>query len=545
VEREVVLRTSSRGGAIAAASFIGVSRALLEPHLRELFAALRPILDVSLVSDGDPDGHTVARIVDADEQVCHSRSFERAEAPRWILRVRAGDDSTLREGRMDSSVAFADDPAVPGAFRGRTLTFSLPSGLQGLRPRASERVLASAGDRALWLIDESSPNGTVFSTEIALPRRQFTKAASDGEWHADGDRILDWVPLLEFLRRAAPDARFNDPPLRAAFVIDDPNLHWPTYGYANYRDIGADAERNGYHVAFATIPLDAWFTHRESARIFQRHATRMSLLVHGNNHGKHELAREHDVDKIDALLGQALSRVERLESASRISVCRVMVPPHGACSAATLRRLPLHGFEAACVSGGSLRAHNPGHSWVPNLGIAPVELVEECPVLPRWAFSTTTDASLALAAYLGKPLILRGHHQDLREGLDLFRTFASRINALGPVEWASLTRLSRLSFHWRQEGSLLRVKPWSSRISVIPPTPETAVVVDGDQDHWLCSRSSKQSLGADPTSSEPTLTLTYKRDEAPIRRLSRSFQPLRSSVVLRRVLTETRDRLFL
>jgi len=39
-----------------------------------------------------------------------------------------------------------------------------------------------------------------------------------------------------------------EPPLRACFVIDDPNLHWPSYGHLDYRRMAEHARRGGYHV---------------------------------------------------------------------------------------------------------------------------------------------------------------------------------------------------------------------------------------------------------------------------------------------------------
>jgi len=50
-------------------------------------------------------------------------------------------------------------------------------------------------------------------------------------------------------------------------------------------------------------------------------------------------------------------------------------------------------------------------AWTASLGLAPSELVHGCPVLPRWAFAGTTTTMLLVAAYLGQPLVLRGHHR--------------------------------------------------------------------------------------------------------------------------------------
>src|SRR5262249_35092289 len=153
------------------------------------------------------------------------------------------------------------------------------------------------------------------------------------------------------------------------------------------------------------------------------------------------LAQAFSSDQCAALLRQAVRRIEQLEARAGLAVSRVMVPPHGACSARMLAEMPAQGFEAACISAGSLRAHNPGSAWALGLGFAPAELVEGCPVLPRWAFSGMGDAALRAAAYLGQALILRGHHQDLKDGLDVMEHHAAAINALGDVRWGDLAAM--------------------------------------------------------------------------------------------------------
>ena len=71
------------------------------------------------------------------------------------------------------------------------------------------------------------------------------------------------------------------PPVRACFLFDDPNLHRPTYGYVRYHDLVEEADRHDYHVSFAMIPLDGWFTHHATARLFRERSDRLSLLELG------------------------------------------------------------------------------------------------------------------------------------------------------------------------------------------------------------------------------------------------------------------------
>jgi hypothetical protein len=162
-------------------------------------------------------------------------------------------------------------------------------------------------------------------------------------------QFSDLLPLLAFIRRYS-EADWIAPQGSASFVIDDPNLHAVRYGFVHYRHLARHAEANGYHVAFATIPLDLWWASKKAVRVFRESSDVLSLLVHGNDHVFHELDRTQSDRERTAFLAQALRRVDRFERRYGLPVARVMAPPHGACSRATAEALLPTGFEALCVS---------------------------------------------------------------------------------------------------------------------------------------------------------------------------------------------------
>jgi hypothetical protein len=460
----------------------------------------------------------------------------KAAALRDEFIVAAADAVVVTSALKPQSVRFSADADVPWPFAGQTLELLLPVSLRPLELQPDERVLASSAAGALWSV-RAARGHTTYRT--ALPSTAYPSLA-EMMTGASADAVLHWVPLLHFLRRLGNGAHaWEDPPLRAGFIIDDPNLHWTRYGFADYRDIAHDAQRENYHVAFATIPLDAWFTHRGSARLFHEHRHRLSLLVHGNDHGKEELARVISRDAGMALLRQASARIDALEAAANISVCRVMVPPHGACSSLVLSLLPAHGFEAACVSAGSLRAHNPDQPWVDRIGLQPADWIDGCPVLPRWSFEAASSAALRLAAYLGKPLLLRGHHQDLKYGLDVFRQAARAINALGDVRWTNMSGLSRMSWRRRRSSNGLHVQPLSTHVEV-PIEDGVQVLVQGAPGVW-------RHTPVNPRDGEPRkLVLQHVPVQQPQLAggptLAHRTHPRH---VIRRLLTEARDRLLM
>jgi hypothetical protein len=481
-------------------------------------------------------------------------TLDRVAAPRdgahpadvVVVQQVAGTGAGSTNERRVCEIVFADHQLVPWPFRSRRVSCSIVLDRAAMTTVYSEgdSVLAQTGDGSpVWTARESD-HGIVFRTALQLPN----VSAQGDVWRAIGDeKFLQALPLAHAWRHALGSRLLDQPALRAGFIIDDPNLHWPTYGFANYREVARSASSDHYHVGFATIPLDGWWVHPAAADVFRDHAGSVSLLVHGNNHGHQELADRYTPEQAAGLLHQAIARIERLEAKARVNVSRVMVPPHGACASSLMQLMPGAGFEAACISAGSLRAHNAGQDWTHRLGLSPIELVEGCPVMPRWAFDGASDATLLISAFLGQALILRGHHQDLRDGLDLFRDAARRINALGTVRWGKLADLARWSFRSRRNGSVQWVQPLGLTHDVAADEGIAEIRLIGASTAWQAQgnehhgASSSAAAPLDPQYGWPTYRLSLERPRPPSRQGLEPPTP--SRLVVRRLLTELRDRL--
>jgi hypothetical protein len=367
-------------------------------------------------------------------------------------------------------------------------------------------------------------------------------------------RFLEDLVLLHFLRVAGEPHLYATPPLRAAFMFDDPNLHWPTYGCIDFREIARHARRSNFHVAFATIPLDAWFTHRSTAQLFHDNASWLSLLIHGNNHAKRELASDSDARLRSSLLRQALVRIEKLETASKLRVCRVMVPPHGACSAHMLAALPHHGYDGACISPGSLIATNPTSSWTATLGFAPAEFIEGCVVLPRDGFGGNLKNALLLNACLGRPLIVRGHHGDLKDGVEALDDLAHFINGLGEVTWSRLSTITRSSYQYRLSRNDCRLLPLGSKVAFSPPASARTITLQapkscsGTLTYLVSEREVQRTVRVgepfEISGAALHITKLAPDDRISVPLISADALPKTSAaLILRRTLTECRDRL--
>ena len=363
------------------------------------------------------------------------------------------------------------------------------------------------------------------------------------------------LPLVHFLRSLLGES-WKAPPLQASFVVDDPNLHWPSYGFLDYQELATHAIRHGYHVGFAMVPLDGWLVNRRAASLLAENASVLSLLLHGNDHAAHELGRLDDDAQAGAAVAQALRRVAALERRCGVKVERVMVPPYEDCSRPALRAMFRLGVEAASVS----RPHPwyvgpPAESAL--AGWWPAELVEGgLPVLPRYPLSGDRD-DLPLRAYLGQPLILYGHHWDFAEGLDVLGQAAHEINSLGDVEWGSLGRVARAGHATQILGDTLLVRMFTRRIAVEVPAGVRELRVcmpepfGGSRGHQVSHQQGSTRVAfnggwgvAEPIAVEAPgqIDLMLMADQ-PLRACEVSPGRVRPWLSIRRALVEGRDRI--
>ena len=275
-------------------------------------------------------------------------------------------------------------------------------------------------------------------------------------------RALAAVALIHFLRAVSAPAGWRPPPLRATMHFDDPNLRWRSYGFINYGELLEHADAHGYHVAMATIPLDAGRPNRAAAALFRERPDRLSLVFHGNDHIKGELMAPKDVAGATAVAAQALRRVERFERRSGLHVDRVMTPPHGMCSEHMTRALGALGFDA-------LAAIYP-RPWTDRFpadpllaGWRPADWVGGCAVIPRIPLSSSV-ADIALRAFLDHPVVLYAHHEDVAEGLEPLATAAAAVNRLGDVRWMSMGDIAASNGDRRLAGDSAVVRPFARRL---------------------------------------------------------------------------------
>jgi hypothetical protein len=493
------------------------------------------------------DGGIDAWIVESDDAETLRRATH-SDKPCYVV---VSEGQLVRCGGS-SVVEFAQSHAIPALLRGRQITaeeikeaMALP-GTQG-----QMKAVASKQGHPLWAIQESGGRRH-FVVSLPLPGLSPGQLLSQ---YFNETNFLRLLPLIVFVRTLTEDPRWEPPPLQACFMVDDPNLHWRTYGFVDFRRIAEHSKVHGYHMSFATIPQDAWFVHGPTASLFRQSKEHLSLLIHGNDHILQEFGRPYSDAEVDGKLRQALRRVNKLEQRSGVNVAKVMAPPHGACTEAALRGMARLGFEAACISRGSLKRHNKGAEWLNTVGMRPADMICGLPVFPRFPFNSKCHNRILIAVLLDQPIIARGHHQDFEQGLRLFADLSSFVNSLGSVQWADMERISRSHFARRVDGDGLLIRVFTKQIAISIPDGINQVLVERP---WLGeSDSSPLAWKVANSASE----WRSQESNVPIRVVAGQKVEIRSELphiahtedgrsngvgvwpVIRRQLTEARDRL--
>jgi hypothetical protein len=279
--------------------------------------------------------------------------------------------------------------------------------------------------------------------------------------------------------------------------------------------------------------------------------------VHGIAHQHRELMRPLGPDERRAAFARALMQVERFERRSGVPVSRGLCAPHGEASEPFLRTMLELGLEAAFADlPFPWRAGEPPSG--PSLTYwAPANFVAGgLPVIPRYPLTYDRD-EVVLRAYLDHPLILYGHHEDVASGLDLLADAAALVNGLGDTVWGAADGIARTNFLARRRGETLEVFMLARRVQVDVPAGVGALEVvapavhgDAATQELLCGdHATRIALSnADPSRTQvpasggERVEIEMRPPAGPLRN-DLQPAPLRLWPVVRRVLTEGRDRL--
>ena len=338
-----------------------------------------------------------------------------------------------------------------------------------LRVEAGDQVVACQAHGPVW-IHRPAAEGAAARDVVSLPLPMLSESYHLRDCFHRGN-FLCALPLLGFLQRRIAREGWRPAPQRACFVFDDPSLRWDSYGFINYRQLALHAETCNYHAAIGFIPLDAVWVNRSSAAIFRANSACLSLVIHGCNHLRLEMARTYSSTQRMAICAQALRRIGEMERQHLLAVSRVMEPPFGVIDQAMFAPLVALGYEATLITTSQFLHHHQGVQFSPCFGLqAASHLPGGLGMVPRITIRSHWQTEAMLAAFLGQPIVIAGHHQDATNDLEALEEIAETVNGFGSVRWCSLAEISRANYATRRDGARLSVSVGSRRIRL--PVPE-------------------------------------------------------------------------
>lgn len=384
----------------------------------------------------------------------------------WYWMLDSGSPNGASESKSPTGVKLARLPGSKLHFEAFELRQDRLLEHQGLESRDGFEVAAR------------SPQGIVWDwSRVNRPRHYRVAIApeelAEGQFlrdHLAPGRNLRLLPLIHFLRALTDPEEFEFPQVLACMALDDPNLHWPSYGFVNFQKMAVHAREHGYHVAVATVPLDAWWTHKAAVQIFKEHPGQLSLMMHGNDHTYMELGREQSQTARLARMAQALRRVARFEERTGLQVARVMEPPHGVCNHGYATALADLGFSAGLLTHDRVLECGLRAEWPADFGLRELDRVDPyCPMIARCRWSQDWTQTIPLCAALGQPITIATHHEDAAGDFENFATIAQRINSLGPIHWCGFSEFTQSLYKARIRGETLVVHPYTRIVRVQRP----------------------------------------------------------------------------
>lgn len=393
--------------------------------------------------------------------------------------ARGGTNS---ENGRSREIRFTASEGLDSRLRNQVLSERKSQEFPPLPVEEGDTVRATVEGRPVWTARRKGPVRMDFVTHA--PRNP-----AEGECLRDQlteSEFMSLLPLVHYLRELAGEEAWQYPPLRGSIILDDPNLHWSSYGFARYAELARHAEAHDYHISMAMIPFDGWFAHPGACRLFRERADRISLIMHGNNHTYEEFMQPMSADVCDAYIHQALRRIEKFESRTGVRVGRVMVAPHGRSSQEMLRAMLSAGVEAMISDSPHpwrpIDSRNPPE--MPTARWEPAEMVVGgFPIIPRFCLLSYPNEEIVLRGFLNLPLIFAGHQWDLAWGLDILEERAGQVNALGSVQWMSPADIARTNYATRRRGSTLQIKLYSRRVRVTIPEDVNTIEVTTPRVH--------------------------------------------------------------
>ena len=344
-----------------------------------------------------------------------------------------------------------DDRAVLGDRRGPAVrSFEVAAEL--LVQRVAVALVEEFGDDA----QQHRVVGGFGDAQVEEPGRGALRAALAARDRGRGARP---VPA----RAVCAPAGWRPPPLRAAFVFDDPNLRWRSYGYIDYARPRRPRRRARLPRGDGDDPARRVAPHRPTASLFARRARPPVARVPRQRPRQARALRPTDRDAALAMAAQARAPDRRL----RAPLGRPGRPRDDAPA-----RPLLAGDGARARRGRLRRAVRDPPAPVDRAAAARTRrspagtgrvrrrLRGRSRAIPLCSSPASTSRC---GRCLDHPLVIYGHHEDVAGGLEPLAEAAALVNRLGDVRWTRVGEIALGNSSHRLDGDRLTVRPSRAR----------------------------------------------------------------------------------
>lgn len=373
--------------------------------------------------------------------------------PRHHLQYAIGLDADLAGPLKGQEIPFPSDD---------TFYFALSE-----HREASEIAEVRDDHEAVPVFIETTLNRQKVFLDCTMPRAR----QSLGEANKEGvvSAFAQDAPALMFVKYCAGARGWHALHHYANLTIDDAMLTEP-YGFLEYQRLLAEMETHNFHTTIAFIPWNYDRCEAKVVSLVRSHPNRFSICVHGDNHDHKEFTDYRDKPltvQVEALR-QALARMNRFQTLTRIPYDKVMVFPHSIAPEKTLEALKGYDYLATVNSN-----NVPMGSSVPQgplFALRPVTLLfGGFPSFSRYsAAAPVHNDFIAVNEFFDSPLLFYAHHELFERGIGAFDDVADRVNkSESDTRWQSLGDIVRHYYLLRlRDDSNYEVLAFSTEISL-------------------------------------------------------------------------------
>jgi hypothetical protein len=206
----------------------------------------------------------------------------------------------------------------------------------------------------------------------------------------------------------------------AAIIIDDPLLR-ENYGFLNYRKLLNLMDKHNFSTTIAFIPFNFKRTDKKIAALFKERPDKLSICVHGCDHGKGEFGKT-DLGYLDKKVKLATARMIEHEKRTGIAFDRIMIFPQGIFSNGALETLESNSYLAAV---NTEAVSVDGH------------ISSSFPLFKRYRPEDVRD-------WVPEPAFIVIHHDYFKDGYDKLGDFVDELNTrFKTLKWDNLGNIVR------------------------------------------------------------------------------------------------------